>query len=327
MKPALEATAAVELTPGASLAQAQNRDGGWGAYAGGPSTTEATSLAVLAGESIGDAERSAAGLSWLLDRQRPDGAWPMSDAVPQASWMTPLATLALARFEEARPRAIRAGHWLLGQEGSGLPWIARAVLWLFPKRRAIEVDSELKGWAWYPDTFSWVEPTAYALMALQALRPDLPRGPTEARIREGERMILDRMCSGGGWNYGNSRVLGEELWPYPDTTALALMAMHDQAERKEIRRSLDVLDELVAVNDSSLVLSLAVLCRRLYGLETTPLKTRLMEKLRVVGPRAGTRSLALATLALHGTHGLVAPAGGPTPPAGGPTAPTRRAAP
>jgi len=283
-----------------SLARAQNPDGGWGAFSGGPSTTEATSLAALAMESAGDEDRAKAGLSWLRDRQRPDGAWPMSDAVPQPSWMTPLAVLALSRFEPTRPRAIRGARWILAQEGRGYPWIGRLIFRLFPKRRPIEQDSELKGWPWSPDTFSWVEPTAYALIALKMLRSELPRELAEDRIGEGERMIFDRMCENGGWNYGNSRVLGEDLWPYPDTTALALIALHDLPDRQEVRLSLKLLDGLVAANGSCLALSLAILCRRLYGLKTADLEKRLLERPYGVESADGTRSLALATLALRG---------------------------
>jgi hypothetical protein len=41
----------------------------------------------------------------------------------------------------------------------------------------------------------------------------------------GEKMILERRCSDGGWNYGNRRVLGEDLRSYPETTALALLGL------------------------------------------------------------------------------------------------------
>jgi hypothetical protein len=44
-----------------------------------------------------------------------------------------------------------------------------------------------------------------------------------------ERMLLDRRCRDGGWNYGNRRVLGADLPSYPETTALALMALDGHA--------------------------------------------------------------------------------------------------
>jgi hypothetical protein len=47
----------------------------------------------------------------------------------------------------------------------------------------------------------------------------------EDRIELGEKMILERRCSDGGWNYGNRKVLGTELPSYPETTALALLGL------------------------------------------------------------------------------------------------------
>jgi hypothetical protein len=44
-----------------------------------------------------------------------------------------------------------------------------------------------------------------------------------------ERMLLDRRCRDGGWNFGNRRVLGADLPSYPETTALALMALNGHA--------------------------------------------------------------------------------------------------
>jgi hypothetical protein len=40
-----------------------------------------------------------------------------------------------------------------------------------------------------------------------------------------EQMLLDRRCPDAGWNYGNRRVLGEDLPGYPETTAVSLMGL------------------------------------------------------------------------------------------------------
>jgi hypothetical protein len=72
-----------------------------------------------------------------------------------------------------------------------------------------------------------VEPTSWALLALKRMRGALPRRRTEDRIEEAHRLLADRMCRGGGWNYGNKAILGFDLDPYPDTTALALLALQD----------------------------------------------------------------------------------------------------
>jgi hypothetical protein len=56
-------------------------------------------------------------LVWLVERQRPDGAWPRCEAVAEASWAGAWAGLALARRGEGREMLTRAGAWLLAREG------------------------------------------------------------------------------------------------------------------------------------------------------------------------------------------------------------------
>jgi hypothetical protein len=111
-------------------------------------------------------------------------------------------------------------------------------------------------------------------------------------------MIFDRMCVGGGWNYGNSRVLGEELWPYPDTTALALIALHDEPSDPRIRESLASLNRMLGASDSFLALALSILALRLYGRDVSELQSRLEQKIESAGAPADTRSLALSALAM-----------------------------
>jgi hypothetical protein len=280
----------------------QNADGGWGAASGGPSATEGTALAVMALGGADDPEVARSvdrGLVWLRERQRRDGSWPVSSQVPMGSWMTSLAVLALADSPSDRSRAGAGGRWLLEQEGRPVPWMSRLFFFLFPRYDVIELDLELKGWSWFEDTFGWVEPTAYALIALKTLRADLPESPTRSRIEEGERLLVDRVCKGGGWNYGNSSVYDEELWPYPDTTALALLALQDRPELPEVRSSLEALDRMVARNESLLATSLALLCGRVYGRPVETLSRRIVEHLGADSPWIDVRAVALASLALR----------------------------
>jgi hypothetical protein len=285
------------------LLGSQDADGGWGANSsGGPSATEPTSLAVMALRGADDPEASRAadrGLVWLRERQRSDGSWPVSDQVPMGSWMTSLAALALAGSPIDRSRAGAGARWLLEQEGRPVPWTSRLFFFLFPRYDVIDLDLELKGWSWFENTFGWVEPTAYALIALKTLRADLPQSQTRSRIEEGERMLVDRVCEGGGWNYGNSRVYDEELWPYPDTTALALLALQDRPGLPEVRSSLDALDRMVARNESLLATSLALLCGRVYGRPVEALSRWIGEHLEADSRWIDVRAVALASLALR----------------------------
>src|SRR5262249_42902645 len=86
-------------------------------------------------------------------------------------------------------------------------------------------DNTLQGWPWIEESFSWVEPTAWCMLAMKISSALLPDRERAARIDEAERLLLDRMCQTGGWNYGNSNTLGRELSAHVPTTALALLAL------------------------------------------------------------------------------------------------------
>ena len=282
------------------LMRGQSADGGWGAYAGTVSRTESTALATLAlwaNAASGEAGPLDAGRAWLETRQLASGAWPLGDDLAEPSWSTSLATLALSHFAPESERIASAARWLLGQKGRGTPWWGKIYFWFFPDRRAVELDPDLIGWPWMPDTFSWVEPTSYAVMALTRLGGAVDRGRVDGRLEEADRLLLDRACEGGGWNYGNTRVLGEELWPYPDTTALALLALAHRPEAAEVAEGLAALGRMLEENDSVLSLGLGGLAYRAHGVDATAVRERLALKL---GAWEGgeTRALAWAALAL-----------------------------
>lgn len=280
----------------------QNEDGGWGASRGLPSNTEATALGCLAlstGHNEGSQQRAT---SWLVERQREDGSWSYLEAVTTPSWSTSLAALALGRTGEWNDATRRALAWIVSERGVGFPLLLRLRYRFFPEAQAVELNPSFRGWPWAPGTFGWVEPTAYAMVALAALIRLAPRTRARERIRDGERMLLDRMCAGGGWNYGNSRVLDEDLEPFPDTTALALMALQDSARSAAITASLDRLELMLRTNDSGLTLALAILCRRLYRGDSSALAARLEQRYRESAFLGETRTIALAALALAGPH-------------------------
>ena len=55
-------------------------------------------------------------------------------------------------------------------------------------------------------------------------------------------MLVDRCCRGGGWNYGNSNMLGKELRPYVPTTAVALLALQDRGSEPVVTEGLAFLE-------------------------------------------------------------------------------------
>ena len=279
----------------------QNPDGGWGAVAGKRSNTEATALALLALQAVFKkaiepaAEKAK---TWLAERQNVDGSWPLNDSLKGSSWSTALAIIALSPSAGFNERVIKAGNWALEQEGSKPGILANLILAVTFQKKAVQLNEDLIGWSWTPNSFSWVEPTSYFLLALKKTKRLLASKTLEDRIRQGELMIYDRMCDNGGWNYGNSTVYGDRLWPYPDTTAVALIALQNWRERKENQMSIRALAEMTKSTDSGLALSWSAICFSLYGQEDAELRKRLVERFAKTKFLGETKAIALGILAI-----------------------------
>lgn len=214
------------------LHAAQNADGGWGYFPGKQSMLEPTvySLLALAAEE----SRSAAfarGWRLLESWQLADGSWRGGSVVNQSHWATSLGISLRCAGGVFDERFARAVDWLVTLTGSESQPLARLARWIRPS--VVEFDPAFTGWPWQPGTAAWVEPTVHAVMALrQALKHSRDARIAKAiagRIAMGQHMLLDRRCRDGGWNYGNRRVLGADLPSYPETTALALMALDGHA--------------------------------------------------------------------------------------------------
>ncbi len=286
-----------------ALIALQNPDGGWGATRDRRSNTEATSLAVSALKSLGEQtgnDRVMRGAIWLTERQNPNGSWRLNDVATAGSWTTALAIIALSAFPEQQKRVLDASRWLLVQEGSKPGILAKLIVWATGKSNTNRLNHDLVGWSWVPNSFSWVEPTSYALTALKKVRSSLTKETVDERIQQGEAMIYDRMCQGGGWNYGNSKVLDYALWPYPDTTAVALIALQDRAGDQANQESLQALRKTAEEANSGLAASWAAICLGVYGQDTTDWQKRVEKRFRETGFLGETKTLALALLALNG---------------------------
>jgi hypothetical protein len=285
------------------LLSLRNADGGWGTTASRPSATEPTALASMAMRVAGRETDAAAASSWLLETQRQDGAWPVEPSLSQASWTTSLAVLALLDQPDSDEAARRGVDWLVAEKGIGIPLMTRIMEYI-RGTRVIEIDPTLKGWPWAGGTFSWIEPTSYAVIALLRAWPGRMPGSARDRVDEARRMILDRACPGGGWNMGNKRILDVDMEPYPDTTALALLALSALGESApQVDEGFSALDRLVEVTHSGLTLSLAILTRRAWRRETVELAGLLEATFERTAFLDEVRSLALATLALADAPG------------------------
>ncbi|TFG65036.1 MAG: hypothetical protein E4H28_04605 [Gemmatimonadales bacterium] len=283
-----------------ALSSRRNADGGFGPYADRSSTTESTAWAALALGMTGESESADSAISWLLEQQLASGAWPHSTAAPEPSWMTSVALLSLSDVPTAEAPVARGADWLLRQKGRSFPLMTRLFYRFWPERVQVRLDTELRAWAWTEGAFSWCEPTSMAMLALRRVDQQTISGSVRSRLREGERLLLDRVCKGGGWNYGNSWVLGEDLWPYPDTTALALLALSGRRDDPRVVQSLDALTRMLEVHESSLSLSLGVLCLDAFGIDAMPYRNRLDALWQGELFDTTTRAIALSLVALHG---------------------------
>jgi len=197
------------------LREARSTDGGFGPRPGQPSEPEPTALATIALE-------DADGQAWLSEHQADDGSVSFDAASVVNDSATAFTAIAL-EVGDARERAL--DHL----EGT----LART----YRSTAAIPHDPSFRGWAWTEDTAGWVDPTSRATLALRLLRPDAPA------IADGLGLLADRETVGGGWNYGNRVVFGDDLWPYAQTTAAALLAL--QGTNPELEgRGMDMLRTL-----------------------------------------------------------------------------------
>jgi hypothetical protein len=282
------------------LSRSQNRDGGWGAVFGKQSNTECTALGYMALRSINisrdnhDLRRAE---EWLINSQNDDGSWPYGAGAKAPSWSTALAIIALHDSNVEAERIIRAGNWILEQEGSKPGILAKLILALSFQKKAVHLNDDLIGWSWTPTSFSWVEPTSYCLLALKKIKSRLSLKVFKERVDQAELMIYDRMCEGGGWNYGNAAVYGDPLWPYPDITALALMALQDHREWNQNQVSLRVLSKMAESTDSGLALGWSSICLSLYGQDNPELRKRLGQRFVKTKFLHETKPIALSILA------------------------------
>lgn len=209
------------------LLRAQNPDGGWGYSPGKGSWLEPTVYvmrALAAGAREEAKPKSYRQAQHYIDGlQRPDGAWQASALVTERHWSGAL-WMDLERAPRERNARWHAGlDWLLAQKGSEGGWRQHVAAWLDPE--AVEQDLQLRGWPWLEGSSSWIEPTCHAMLSLRRAE-GVNGGPRlTARLDEGRRLLLDRRCRDGGWNYGNRRVRGHDLPSYPQTTALALLTL------------------------------------------------------------------------------------------------------
>ena len=247
-----------------ALRKAQNPDGGWPYFAGKRSWLEPTVYAALALAGEPAAERA-----WRLLQgwQGVDGSWRPSHGVAVENFGTALCvTLALSQGV-AGPPVDKGIAWLLGTAGAESTWFNRMLS--LAQTTEADRDPKLKGWPWKPDTSSWVEPTAQALIALKKSPAKTPQ--LRERIRLGEGELLFVQCRDGGWNYGTRAALKTDLPSYPETTGIALVGLQGHGG---LGASLDYAAREVTRTTSPLGRAWLRIALRLHGARMPDVDTR-----------------------------------------------------
>ncbi len=260
------------------LLRSQNSDGGWGYRPDSESSVEPTAWATLAlrQEAVQYSQFIERANQWLRQIQRTEGAWPASAGDP-GCWVTGLACLALLdRANSPGAEVLKGLQWLADcWPAEGNLWWRFRQRWHESPEAVVRQDHALRGWGWTPGTASWVEPTAHVLILLRNIPERFYPAGTSKRRKLGEKMLLNRVCPGGGWNAGNPMVYGVPGEPRIGPTAWALLALSNNQNRPESTASLDWLERNYKNISGPGSVALAHLCLAAYERPVPPLEPRL----------------------------------------------------
>lgn len=226
--------------------------GGFSRLPDGEYRADATAWAVMALAAAGGGEdRLEKARRRLAAGQKADGRVCISPEHPEAFWPTPLAIFAWYGSPAHRDSLARAMTFLEKTTGRHFAKGTESPL---------QHDTSVRGWPWIEHSHSMVEPTALSLIALR-----VAGSGSTGRAGEGTRMLMDRQLPQGGWNYGNTLVYGQELYPQPENTGLALSALAGTVDRKDVRRSIEYLEKRIGRLRSPLSLGWGLLGLGAWG--------------------------------------------------------------
>jgi len=292
----------------AALRASVNGDGGWGYFQGKTSRIEPScwaALALLDGALSSDERTLADGALSLLARwQRPDGLLVDVLGAPPNLAFNGLAAVV---FERALAKRVIGLYQYRQAIDSLVGGIMASEGTRFPELDVARQNNRLFAWPWMEGTFSWIEPTCWCLLAIKKAAPASRLAAIPFRVAEAERMLANRCCVTGGWNYGSSNVLGKELVPYVTTSAVALLALRDRRALVEVARSVAWLTANWQREPSALALSLTLIAMRLYRQPAENVDRALYAHLAAAGLAENIATRATALYALTGAvHGFAA---------------------
>jgi hypothetical protein len=276
-----------------AVAQGRNADGGWGYFRHKSSRIEPTAWVALSTSRLASAARE-----WLTSRLTNEGWLDDGAGLPLNYGFNGLALLALLSPGHTTATTTRLSRSVIGVKGLAVA-----------QSPVVHQNNALQAWSWVDGTFSWVEPTAYCLLALKrdrhlGVHPDTRIAD---RVDEAERMLADRACAGGGWNYGNANVFDKNLRPHGPTTALALLALQDRSDLPCVERGLQFLTAHADQERSGLALALSLICLRVFGRDHIELRVAANQQAAVSLSTGNLAVLPALLVALSADDHAVAP--------------------
>lgn len=277
--------------------RAQEKDGCFPYHKGSDLAVEPTVWCAIALSEDGALRTRA--LKAIKNWQNADGGWSTSYGAGGSDWTSALALLACEQFapSPAADKNYRRGvDYLLDKRAQVYTPAGRVIKFL------LEGSTYASGWAWTPGCYSWVEPTSYAILALRSASEAGLTGVDDA-IASARKLIGQRQCPNGGWNYGNTFVLGNLVPPFPVTSAQALIALQNNQNSTTVKKGINYLLEAAAKQDSVMTLSWMIMALDAFNLPVTKLLERLCVHQRQDGSfghnllSCGLASCALATAA------------------------------
>ena len=245
------------------LRKTQNADGGWGYFQGKGSWMEPTTYAILAlhGTRDSDVPISRA-WSRIQTWRLADGSYRPGAEVKEGTWVTAQAVTLATILGKTDASTRESVDWLLKTRGEEGSLIKEILSYLHLLKTTL--DFSHTGWPWHSGNSSWIEPTSHTLVALKKAAKNYGSGDLRRRVIDGEKMILTRRSSDGGWNCGNPNVLNFDLPSYPETTGLALLGLQGRSA-KELAAPLDFAAKLRAETKSSLAKAWLGIALRIFG--------------------------------------------------------------
>jgi len=267
----------------------------WAYHGDAPLASEPAALTVMA--LLAHRRRATSALDWLVDRQQADGSVGVTLEQTTPGWTTAQAVLAWALADRQASgeglryvtATARGTAWLLGARGVPLE-----------RNEQLGHDSTL-----IEGTHSWIEPTAWAVLALKAvgLRQ-------HARTREAVRLLVDRLLPEGGCNFGNTFVLGQQLLPHMQSSGICLLALAgEKIDDPRIDRTAEYLERQISRRTATASLSYSLLGLAAHDRQPTtagPLLAAAAERM-LVRDRSAHKLSLLALAAKGADHPLTTP--------------------